>query len=170
MTLLSNLHLLWRDLWAQKLRTILTLFGITWGTLSVILLLAFGAGVHRQNSKNMKGIGEGVVILWGGKTGLPYKGFNKGRDIRFIGTDVELLRREIPEISLISPEYSTYGPKVRGPLNVDQTNITGVIPEYEDIRNTLPAAGGRFINDLDLRVIGSSGVTNFPYSLDPDFT
>ena len=151
MQFFSNLQILFRDLWAQKLRTSLTLFGIMWGTMSIILLLAFGTGVHKQNNKNMKGIGEGVVIVWGGTTGLPYKGFNKGRGIRFVADDVELLRSEISTIRYISPEYSTGSPKIRGPLNVEQTNLTGIIPEYEDIRNTFPAEGGRFINDLDLK-------------------
>ncbi len=151
MSFFSNFAMLLRDLWSQKLRTFLTLFGIMWGTMSVILLLAFGSGVHKQNRKNQAGIGEGVVIVWGGTTGLPYKGFNKGRPIRLVEEDVDLLRREIPEIKYISPEYSTSRPKVRGPLNVEQTNITGIIPEYEDIRNVFPSAGGRFINDLDLQ-------------------
>lgn len=150
MSFLSNIHILLRDLLAQKLRTFLTLFGIMWGTMSVILLLAFGSGVHKQNSKNMKGIGEGVVIVWGGTTGKAYQGFNRGRNIRLQEADVEILRREIPEIRFISPEYSTRSAKIRGPLNVEQTNITGVIPEYEDIRNVFAAPGGRFLNDNDL--------------------
>lgn len=150
MNIFSNLAILLRDLWAQKLRTFLTVFGIIWGTMSVILLLSFGAGVHKQNIKNMHGIGEGVVIVWGGTTGLPYKGFNKGRSIRLTEDDVALLRREIQEIQYMSPEYSTRSAQARGPLNVDQTNITGIIPEYEDIRNVFPEKGGRFIDDLDL--------------------
>lgn len=151
MQLWNDLSLLFRDLWAQKLRTILTIFGIIWGTMSVILLLAFGTGVHKQNIKNLHGIGEGVVIVWGGTTGLPYQGFNKGRRIFLREEDVELLRREIPEILYISPEYSTRDARVRGPLNVDQTNITGVIPEFEDIRNVFPEPGGRFIDALDIK-------------------
>lgn len=150
MHLSTNLKMLFSDLRAQKLRTILTIFGIMWGTMSVILLLAFGSGVERQNLKNMAGIGDGVVIVWGGKTGIPHKGFNKGRNIRLKYEDAYLLRREIPEIDLISPEYSTYNARVRGPENVDQTNITGIIPEYEDIRNVFVQQGGRFINDHDM--------------------
>jgi len=150
MAILANIAILFQDLRAQKTRTLLTLFGIMWGTMSVILLLAFGAGVQKQNVKNMHGIGEGVVILWGGTTGMPFKGFNKGRSIRFIESDVELIRQEIRKIQYISPEYSTSRPKIKGPLNVEQTNVTGVIPEYEQIRNVIPAAGGRFLNDKDL--------------------
>ena len=151
MNRMGNVQLLFRDLWAQKLRTTLTLFGIMWGTMSVILLLAFGTGVERQNQKNMRGIGEGVVIVWGGRTTMPYKGFNRGRSIQLTEEDVKLLRREIREIQYISPEYSTRSAQVRGPKNVDHTNLTGVIPEYELIRNVFAQEGGRFINAPDVQ-------------------
>lgn len=151
MTSLTDFELVLRDLWAQRLRTVLTLFGIIWGTITVILLLAFGTGVHHQNIKNMKGIGDNVVIVWGGRTSRPFKGFNRGRSIRLKEEDADLLKREIPQISLISPEYSTYQAMVRGPRNVDNTNITGVLPQYEDIRNVFPEPGGRFLNALDVQ-------------------
>jgi len=34
------------DLKAQKLRTALTILGITWGTVAVVVLLAFGIGLR----------------------------------------------------------------------------------------------------------------------------
>ena len=37
-----------RDLSSQKMRTLMTTFGIVWGTTAVSLLLAFGAGFHQQ--------------------------------------------------------------------------------------------------------------------------
>ena len=144
-------RVLLHDLWAQRLRTALTLLGITWGTTAIVLLLAFGEGVHEQNAKQMKGIGEGVVIVWGGVTSKPYQGFNRGRSILLVEEDVELLRREIPEILHISPEYSRYRVAVKGPRNVDQTTVAGVIPEYGDIRNVFASPGGRFIDRLDMK-------------------
>ena len=44
MTSLSFLRQMLQDVRHQKLRTLLTLFGITWGTVSVALLVAFGEG------------------------------------------------------------------------------------------------------------------------------
>jgi putative ABC transport system permease protein len=63
-----------RDMRSQKLRTLLTLFGIIWGTAAVVLLLAFGKGIHAQNQKAMHGLGEAIVILWGGRTSQPFEG------------------------------------------------------------------------------------------------
>jgi len=46
---------------SQKLRTVLTMFGITWGTIAIVLLLGFGVGLGRQMRKNMHGMGEGLM-------------------------------------------------------------------------------------------------------------
>jgi len=71
-------HLL-RDIRSQKTRTVLTVFGIVWGTVSIVLLLGFGVGMGRQMSKNMHGMGEGIIILWPARTSISYQGLNKGR-------------------------------------------------------------------------------------------
>ena len=54
----STLQEFLRDLRAQKLRTFLTVFGIVWGTVAIVVLLAFGMGFKRQLAVNMHGIGE----------------------------------------------------------------------------------------------------------------
>ena len=61
----------------------MTMFGIIWGTVTVIVLLAFGTGVRRSMSKNMHGMGEGVVIVWPGRTSLLFEGYGRDRGIRF---------------------------------------------------------------------------------------
>jgi putative ABC transport system permease protein len=134
----------------QRLRTALTVLGITWGTVAVVVLLAFGAGLEKQMRKNAKGIGEGIVILGGGTTTRSFGGFPEGRRIRLLPADVELLRREVPEIEVATPEYGRWGVPVRNGAAVASPYVTGVEPPYEDLRNVLPAAGGRFVNPLDV--------------------
>ena len=53
----------------------MTMFGIIWGTMTVILLLSFGVGVRRSMSKNMHGLGEGIAIMWPGRTSIPFEGY-----------------------------------------------------------------------------------------------
>ena len=55
-----------------KLRTFMTMFGLIWGTMTVILLLAFGVGLKKAMSKNMHGMGDGIAIMWPGSTSIPY--------------------------------------------------------------------------------------------------
>ena len=134
-----------------KSRTFITMFGIIWGTITVVVLLAFGVGVKRSMSKNMHGMGEGIAILWPGRTSMPFQGYGRDRWIRFREEDAELLRQEIHQIKYISPEYSRWGTPVRVGEKVIKPNITGIIPEYGPMRNIIEQPGGRWLNELDLK-------------------
>lgn len=134
-----------------KGRTFMTMFGIIWGTISIIVLLAFGVGVEKAMSRNMHGMGESVAIVWPGRTSMAYAGFNIGRDIRLMEEDAELLRREIPELREISPEYSSWNVPLRVADKVNKPNISGIIPEYCEMRSIQAEPGGRWINQLDLQ-------------------
>jgi putative ABC transport system permease protein len=138
------------DLNAQRLRTALTILGITWGTVAVVVLLAFGTGLERQTRKRFHGLGDRIVILFGGRTTKAYEGFPEGRPIRLSEDDVALLAAEIPEIVAISPEYSNRIVAVRRGPNGANPNVTGVLPVYGDLRNVIPESGGRFINQRDV--------------------
>ncbi len=97
MNSLSFLRQMLQDIRHQKMRTLLTLFGITWGTVSVALLVSFGEGLEARIRKNQQGLGESIVIAWPARTSLPFEGLGKGRRIRVTEEDLEALRREIPE-------------------------------------------------------------------------
>jgi putative ABC transport system permease protein len=146
--MLNILRQLVRDTQSQKLRTLLTLFGIVWGTAAVSLLLAFGEGLQQQLLKSSAGIGDSVVIGWPGRTSKPFEGLGKGRRIQLDDDDISLIRQKAWGLGAISGEYMKdfklqYGPKV---LTV---SVSGVDPDFERIRNLIPDAGGRFINALD---------------------
>ncbi|HKK07517.1 MAG TPA: ABC transporter permease, partial [Gemmatimonadota bacterium] len=101
------------DLGHQRLRTSLTVLGVAWGTVSVVVLLAFGVGLERQTTKNFHGLGERIVLTFGGRTTKPYEGFPDGRTIQLRAEDVDLLASQIPAITEISPEYSSRSVPVR---------------------------------------------------------
>jgi putative ABC transport system permease protein len=138
------------DIRTQRLRTFLTIMGITWGTVAVIVLLAFGVGMERQTRKRMHGLGERIVILFGNRTTKSFAGFPEGRYIRFQEEDVALLQSEIPEIVEISPEYSTWSVPARRGRNSANPNVTGVYPVFGDMRNVIADWGGRFISQADM--------------------
>ena len=142
-------HLL-RDVRSQKTRTVLTVFGIVWGTVSIVLLLGFGVGLGRQMRKNMHGMGEGIIILWPSRTSISYQGFNKGRSLDFLEEDAFLLEREVPQVGSISPEYSRWNIPIKNEKNTYSAMIRGVYPIYGEMRNIIPERGGRFIDALDL--------------------
>ncbi|HEX9828703.1 MAG TPA: ABC transporter permease [Bacteroidota bacterium] len=139
----------WLDLKAQKLRAFLTMFGIVWGTVAIIVLIAFGVGFQRQMSINFHGIGESISIMFPGRTTKAWEGFGTGRPMSFIEDDTRLIASQVSNIKAISPEYSTrttarIGENILNPL------VAGVYPNYGDMRNIIPEMGGRFINELDI--------------------
>jgi putative ABC transport system permease protein len=138
------------DLRAQKLRAFMTTFGIIWGTVAIIVLIGFGIGFKKQTAANMHGLGESISIMFPGKTTKPFQGFNSGRIMSFLEDDVELIRMQIPEVAVISAEYARGGMPVRVADNILNPSITGIYPQYGDIRNIIPEAGGRFINAPDV--------------------
>ncbi|MFO7312637.1 ABC transporter permease [Rhodothermus marinus] len=149
---LTTLEQFLHDLKAQRLRTTLTILGITWGTVAIVVLLAFGVGFERQTRKNMHGMGDGIVVLFGGRTTRPFQGYPDGRPVRLREEDARLLQREIPAIEAISPEYINRQTPVRRGRAVTNPAITGVYPVYGRLRNIIPEPGGRFLNEQDLKL------------------
>ena len=150
MRLFGSVKDFFHDIRTQRLRTALTIMGIAWGTVAVIVLLAFGVGMEKQTRKRMHGLGERIVILFGNRTTKSFAGFPEGRYIRFQEEDVALLQSEIPEIVEISPEYSTWRVSARHGRNSANPNVTGVYPIYGDMRNIIADWGGRFITQADM--------------------
>lgn len=138
-----------RDVRSQKLRTMLTVFGILWGTASVVLLLAFGKGIHASQQEAFRGLGEYIVILWPGRTSKPYQGLARNRQIRLREQDAVLMKAQIPTMGRISPEYMYWDAKARVGKTEKLIGISGVWPEYGPMRNIIPENGSRFINEED---------------------
>ncbi len=139
-----------RDMRSQKLRTLLTMFGIMWGTISIVLLMAFGTGLHEYQIKRFRGLGEHITIVWGGRTSLPWQGFPRGRRIFMTVEDVVNIRKTVPGIKLISPEITGYSVMLKSRRNSMTARISGVWPEFHQMRNIIPQMGGRFINNGDM--------------------
>ncbi|MCK9244683.1 MAG: ABC transporter permease [Candidatus Marinimicrobia bacterium] len=146
----KNIRMILRELSKQKLRTMLTLFGIFWGTTSVILLLTFGIAVKASTSKTMHGMGEAICVIWSGKTSISYGGFPKGRQLSFYNDDAQYLKDQVPLIGEISPQYSRYDIAVNVGDKKQNFTINAVWPEFQDMRNMVPREGSRFINNLDM--------------------
>ncbi len=139
------------DLRMQKLRVFLTVFGITWGTVAIIVLIAFGIGFKKQLTTNMHGIGESISIMFPGKTTKTFEGFGTGRPISFVEEDAALIASQVTAVRAISPEYIRSRIPVHVGENILNPAITGIYPIYAEMRNIIPEAGGRFINDPDLK-------------------
>jgi putative ABC transport system permease protein len=137
------------DLKTHRTRATLTLVAVTWGTAAVVLLLAFGEGLGNQLMNGFLNAGNRIMILYAGETGKPWEGVPKGRRIHLVEEDAIILKQAIPLIADISPGYMdnvtlTFGKKT------STTTCEGVNASFEEMRRMYPAAGGRFLNTLDV--------------------
>jgi putative ABC transport system permease protein len=138
-----------QDLRTHRTRAILTLVAVTWGTVAVVLLLSFGDGLGTQMHNGLINAGNRIMILYGGETGMPYEGIPKGRKIRMVEEDAQMLARAIPGIAMISPQYSNFVRLTYGKASAN-TACEGVNALFEEMRRMYPMAGGRFLNDVDV--------------------
>jgi putative ABC transport system permease protein len=133
----------------QKKRAILTVAAIAWGSLSLVLLLAFGEGMKRQLTLAQAGLGRNIAVLWPGETTLPWEGMPAGRPIRPRFEDIELVSTRVQNLAAVTGEMTNW----RAPLTYGRTTIngrvTGVSLAYGEMRNHIPESGGRFLNVLD---------------------
>ncbi|OLB17640.1 MAG: hypothetical protein AUH12_04020 [Gemmatimonadetes bacterium 13_2_20CM_69_8] len=138
------------DLRAQRTRAFLTFFAVTWGTLAVVLLLAFGEGLKRTIRDGLLGAGERIFMVYGGETSKSFAGLGQGRRIRLVEEDLDLLKSAIPDIDRGSVSYGRWGTAFQ--LGKTRTNafLEGVGPDHEPMRHMEPAEGGRFINAVDI--------------------
>src|SRR5437660_12894567 len=67
-----------RTLWAHKLRTFLTMFGIAWGIVSIVLMVAAGEGLRKGQDDQARNLGKDILIVFHGRTSLQAGGARAG--------------------------------------------------------------------------------------------
>jgi putative ABC transport system permease protein len=137
------------NLRANKLRSFLTMFGILWGIVSIVLLGAMGEGFKRGNEEVLGEFGRNVGIMWPGRTSLQAGGERAGRALRLTYDDVEVLEAQSRMLRLISPEIQR-GAQVKSAYNAAAVQVHGVEPPYQEIR-TIELDAGRLMNWEDER-------------------
>src|SRR5437763_7037364 len=93
-----------QNLRANKLRSFLTMFGILWGMISVVVLSATGEGFRRGNDKVLRELGKNIGIVWGGRTSLQAGGERAGREIRMTLDDARAIAADSSMNDVRSPE------------------------------------------------------------------
>jgi putative ABC transport system permease protein len=137
-----------QNLRANKLRSILTMFGILWGMVSVIVLSAIGEGFQQGNTKVLRELGKNIGIIWGGRTSLQAGGERAGRSVFLTLDDARALAAESSMIAVVSPELQAGGVRVKSAYNAATVGVTGIEPQYQDIR-TIELEYGRLFGWQD---------------------
>ncbi len=143
------LQLFLRSARLQKKRATLTIAALARGTVTILLLLAFGEGLKRQMISNDTAMGSNLAILWPGDTSKPYKGLPEGRPIRPRLEDVDYARERMPELDAIWGELTSWRTAIAYGRKTVNGRVIGTLWVYADARKHYPVAGGRFLNPQD---------------------
>lgn len=153
-----------QNLRANKLRSFLTMFGILWGVISVVVLSATGEGFQRGNQHVLEELGRNVGIVWGGRTSLQAGGERAGRGIFLTADDARALVRESNMIAVASPEIQRGGTTIKSLYNSAALTVHGIEPQYQAIR-TIDIEKGRMFRFSDeegalrVAIIGADATT-----------
>jgi len=129
------------NLRANKLRSFLTMFGILWGVISVVILSATGEGFRRGNQHVLEELGKNIAIVWGSRTSAQAGGQRAGRQIFLTVDDARALARESSMIAVVSPEIQR-SLTVKSLYNSATLGAMGIEPQYQFIR-TIDIEHGR---------------------------
>src|ERR1700739_2565395 len=135
-------------LWAHKLRSFLTMFGIAWGVGSLLLVAVVGEGFRSGNRKQLESFGKNIIFFWGGRAPAVEGSFNSMKWFNLTYEDYLAIKAESKLALNISPVISR--DDIRAVSDYTSTNgqVSGVPAIYSQVR-TIPLQVGRWINDDD---------------------
>ena len=171
MRFIESINIALRSLFANKLRSALTMLGIIIGVGAVIALMSVGRGAQAQITSTFEQMGTNVIYVLsstgavGGMAGLASASPTLSMD------DAEALADRVHSVVAVAPTSENYAEVTAGDESV-VTIINGATPEYQQVSNYL-VASGQFISarNVALRdmvvVLGSDVAENLFGADDP---
>jgi len=135
-------------LWAHKLRSFLTMFGIAWGVGSLLLLVGLGEGFRSGNRKQFDSLGENVMFIWSSRAPVMQGSFTALRQYYLTYRDYEDILRDCHSVGAAAPVIQRNDIRAVSDFYQASGQVLGVPANFNQIRN-LPIHEGRWINDLD---------------------
>src|SRR3979411_3023182 len=93
-------------LWAHKLRSILTMFGIAWGVGSLLLLVGVGEGFRSGNKRELAEFGRDIMFLFPGRAPAVTGSMNSARPYLLTYQDYADIRTQAPHVRTACPLLS----------------------------------------------------------------
>ncbi len=139
---------------ANRFRTLMTAFGVFWGIMILVLLLALTNGLKNGVTKDFGDFATNSIFMWSQSTSMSYKGLPKGRRYNFKIQDVAILKEKVPALKYVSPRNQLGG--YRGANNVtrkDKTGAFSVSGDYPEFiyQQPMDIIQGRFLSYSDIK-------------------
>jgi putative ABC transport system permease protein len=139
---------IFRTLWAHKLRSFLTMFGVAWGVGSLLLLVGLGEGFRSGNKRELSEFGENIMFIFPGRAPVVAGSMNSARNYLLSYQDYVDIRKEAPHVRSAAPVLARDDMHAVSEFASANGQIVGVEPQYSGIRY-LPLKQGRWLNGLD---------------------
>jgi putative ABC transport system permease protein len=147
-TLFDIFAQIFRNLWAHKLRSFLTMFGIAWGVGSLLLLVGVGEGFRSGNKRELAEFGRNIMFIFPGRAPAVKGSMNSARPYLLTYDDYEDIRREAPHVGNACPLISRTDLHEVSEFATAGVEILGAEPQLNQI-SYLPLAEGRWLNEMD---------------------
>ena len=149
-SLLDTLAQIFATLWAHKLRSFLTMFGIAWGVGSLLLLVGLGEGFRSGNKRELSQFGENIMFIFPGRAPAVAGSMNSAREYLLTYQDYLDISdsKKAPHVRYASPVLTRSDVRAASEFANANGEITGVEPQYGIIRY-LPLKQGRWLNSYD---------------------
>jgi len=132
------------NLRANRLRSFLTMFGILWGMISVVVLSATGEGFRRGNDKVLRELGQNIGIVWGGRTSMQQGGERAGQQVFLTLDDARAVAAQASMVEVVSPELERAAVRAKSRYNAASARVTGIEPPYQKVRTIELEYGRQF--------------------------
>lgn len=145
-----------RDTWQEvfdslsknKLRSILTMVGVWWGILLLIGLLGSARGLENSFNRLFGDFATNSVFVWGQSTGMPFKGFQEGRQVKLSLSDAKKVEENVEGIEFALPRNQRSAAVTRNFLT-GNFQMAGDYPLLDKLQKK-KLIHGRFINQNDI--------------------
>jgi len=138
----------WAALGRNRVRSLLTMTGISWGIVAVTLLLSYGSGFRSVLLYTFEVFGKGAVICWPGTTSEQAGGERAGKAVRFEQEDADWVKAQSPLIKRVTLETVKWK-GISHEERLSDSATRGVYAEYGEMRNEVPSEG-RWISAEDI--------------------
>ncbi len=137
-----------RTLWAHKLRSFLTMFGIAWGVGSLLLLVGLGEGFRAGNRRQFDELGENVMFIFGGRAPAVAGSFNSMHEYYLTYRDYQDILRDCPDVKDAVPIVQRGDIRAVSDFFQSSGSLMGVPAKFNQLRY-MPITDGRWLNDFD---------------------
>ncbi len=138
---------IFRNLWAHKLRSFLTMFGIAWGVGSLLLLVGVGEGFRSGNKRELAEFGKDIMFIFPGRAPAVKGSMNSARSYLLTYQDYTDIR-QAPHVRNACPLLSRTDMHQVSEFANASGEILGVEPQLNEI-SYLPLKEGRWLNEMD---------------------